>query len=98
MEQDNDNNNNSDSSASCQQCEEYKTKIIEMRKRYNSLEQLHYNTRINSGSLHDEINAVTEKDELVALRREFKNLIAINQQLKQELKRDEEDDTCCSIS
>ena len=50
------------------------------------LEKLHYNTRFNSGkSLHDEIHSVSERDEFISLRNEFKNMVLINQKLKKEL-------------
>jgi hypothetical protein len=60
--------------------------IDDLRDTNKKLEKLHYNTRFNSGkSLHDEIQSVTERDELISLRNEFKNMILINQKLKKDL-------------
>ena len=59
--------------------------IITLKQKNKELEHLHYNTRFNSGkTLHDEINTVTQNDELISLRNEFKNMIHINQTLLKE--------------
>ena len=57
---------------------EKKNKKLEEKNK--KLEEVTYNTRFNSG-LSDEINDKTEKDELIALRKEFKNLASINKKL-----------------
>jgi len=64
--------------------------IEELKKRNKELEKLHYNTLFNSGklSLHDEIQQIIDNDELISLRNEFKNLIHINKQLKEENKKE----------
>ena len=72
--------------------------IAELKKRNRELEKLHYNTLFNSGkkqqlSLHDEIQQIKDNDELISLRNEFKNLIHINKQLKEE--KEKERYKCC---
>ena len=72
--------------------------ITELKKRNRELEKLHYNTLFNSGkkqqlSIHDEMQQITDNDELISLRNEFKNLIHINKQLKEEKQRYQ---CCCS--
>ena len=77
--------------------------IEELRRRNKELEKLHYNTLFNSGkkqqlSFHDEIQQIIDNDELISLRNEFKNLIHINKQLKNEKKKERYqccDGWCC---
>jgi hypothetical protein len=70
-------------------------KLIEENEK---LENLRYNTFINSGkirvTLNDEIQEIIANDELINLRKEFKNQISLNKQLKSK-----ERDCClfCSI-
>ena len=56
----------------------------ELKIKIKKLEDLNYNTRFNSGKLGllDDIN---EKDEFLSLRHEFKNLVHINQKLKNKM-------------
>lgn len=72
--------------------------IAELSRRNQELEKLHYNTLFNSGKkqLHDEIQQITDNDELISLRNEFKNLIHINKQLKDEKEKCKW--CCCCIS
>lgn len=69
-------------------------KLIEENEK---LENLRYNTFINSGkikvTLNDEIQEVIANDELISLRKEFKNQINLNKQLKSKSKERE----CCSF-
>lgn len=84
----------------------YEAIIIDLRQKNRMLEELSYNTRFNSGghtSLSNEIHAVTMNDELISLRQEFKNMVIINQKLKNSLKTapSQSDDRylcCCSIT
>ena len=71
--------------------------MLELKKKNKKLENLHYNTLFNSGkqlSLHDEIQQINDNDELISLRKEFRNVIQINKQLKNEKYRYH----CCSGS
>jgi hypothetical protein len=66
----------------------YEAIIIDLRQKNRQLEELTYNTHVNSGrrtALSDDIHSVTEKDELISLRHEFKNMVLINQKLKKSL-------------
>lgn len=67
-------------------------KLIEENEK---LENLRYNTFINSGkirvTLNDEIQEIIANDELISLRKEFKNQISLNKQLKSK------DRDCCSF-
>lgn len=66
----------------------YEAIIIDLRQKNRKLEELSYNTRVNSGrrsALSDDIHSVTETDELISLRQEFKNMVLINQKLKNSL-------------
>jgi hypothetical protein len=72
--------------------------FFELKKRNRELEKLHYNTLWNSGylSLHDDDDEITDNDELISLRVEFKNLI---KQLKTERNKKNESKCCqCIIS
>lgn len=58
--------------------------IIDLKLKNHKLEQLSYNTRFNSGKISElskDIQSVTETDELICLRQEFKNVIIINKKL-----------------
>ena len=71
---------------------QYYTLIIDdLKSRNKILEELHYNTRFNSGKIHDEINSINEKDELISLRNEFKNMIKIKKNTT------EKNRCCCCI-
>ena len=71
---------------------QYYTLIIDdLKLRNKILEELHYNTRFNSGKIHDEINSINEKDELISLRNEFKNMIKIKKNTT------EKNRCCCCI-
>ena len=73
---------------------QYYTLIIDdLKSRNKILEELHYNTRFNSGKIHDEINSINEKDELISLRNEFKNMI----KLKKNTTTTEKNRCCCCI-
>ena len=64
--------------------------IIDLKSQNKSLEELTFNTIFNSGkilTLHDEIKFITVNDELISLRKEFKNLIVVNKDLKQHKKK-----------
>ena len=77
---------------------QYYTLIIDdLKSRNKVLETLHYNTRFNSGKIHDEINFINEKDELISLRNEFKNMVVINQKLKNNIDIEEKKRSCCCI-
>lgn len=66
-------------------------KLIEENEK---LENLRYNTFINSGkirvTLNDEIQEIIANDELISLRKEFKNQISLN-------KLKSKDRDCCSF-
>jgi hypothetical protein len=66
----------------------YEAIIIDLRQKNRKLEELSYNTRYNSGrsDLSDHIHSVSEKDELISLRQEFKNMVVINQNLTKSLR------------
>lgn len=67
----------------------YEAIIIDLKQKNRKLEELSYNTRFNSGrrtSLSEDIQSVTENDELISLRQEFKNMVIINQKLKNSLR------------
>ena len=89
-----DRDNNMDA---CTQVDLSSEDIEELKKRNKELEKLHYNTLFNSGklSLHDEIQQIIDNDELISLRNEFKNLIHINKQLKEE--KEKERYKCCVV-
>jgi len=81
--------------------------IMDLRLKNHKLEQLNYNTRFNSGrrsELSKDIQSVTEIDELICLRQEFKNVIIINKKLLKALhaskinidnNNNDESYTCC---
>lgn len=53
----------------------------ELKKRNKYLEELCYNTERNSGKNNEE----NDRDELIALRNEFKNLVQINAELRKQM-------------
>jgi hypothetical protein len=80
----------------------YEAIIIDLRQKNRKLEELSYNTRFNSGrrsALSDDIQSVTENDELISLRQEFKNMVLINQKLKNSLNTPLKADSysCCCV-
>ena len=65
-------------------CDQEEYKALKERNKY--LEELCYNTKKNGGiSISDEIKEINQKDELIALRNEFKNLVQVNSDLRKKL-------------
>lgn len=81
----------------CDYCEESKKEeFTKLKDRNKYLEELCYNTRRNSGkldlvvvenadSISAEIKEINDRDELIALRNEFKNLIQVNNDLRKKI-------------
>ena len=74
----------------------YKKTIYELRLKNKDLENLHYNTKYNSGKKKLLLTDNDDDDELAALRKEFKNMISINNQLMNQID-DEQWTKCCII-
>ncbi len=70
--------------------DDYMLLIDELKTRNRNLEELHYNTRFNSGILLQD-----EKNELMSLRNEFKTMLSIHQRLKKEKKEEKKNRSCC---
>lgn len=77
-------------------CDQEEYKALKERNKY--LEELCYNTKKNSGlllnsssnssisdSISDEVKEINQKDELIALRNEFRNLVQVNSDLRKKI-------------